>query len=165
MTERFLKNTAISIFFTVIITVFSFAAIAQDKFTAIPGTRVSLLIPEGFQHQEGQPVYFHSGSAATIQVKEVPGIASVYTIKAHTREAFEANEGVKFVSEEILKTQSGLEAKLVVVAFTVEGMEFERMMLITGDYNYSVIVHANYPLLTKNLLFDKLKQSLLSVKF
>jgi hypothetical protein len=143
----------------------SFSLIAQDAIKHIQGTRVSMLIPDGFEPQAGQPVYFHSGSAATIQVKEVPGIASVYTMKAFTKQALEENEGVKFVSEESLKTKDGLEAKFIVVAFNVEGMDFERMMLITGDYNYSVILNANYPKLTKDLLFDKLKKTLISVKF
>jgi len=142
-----------------------FSVVAQENTTRIPGTKVSLVIPEGFEHQEGQPVYFHSGSAATIQVKEVPGIASVYTMKAFNKAELETNEGVTFISEQTLKTKDGLEAKLVVVEFTVEGMEFQRMMLITGDYNYSVILNANYPKLTKDLLFDILKKSLLSVKF
>lgn len=141
-------------------------ALAQDKsYQAFEGTRVAMKVPEGFEKVQGQEVFFHQGSGTTIQVKEVPNIASVYTMQAFTKEALEENEGVVFISTEDVQLQSGLEGKLIVVGFNVEGMDYERMMLITGDYNYSVIINANYPKMTKKLMFDILKKSLTSIKF
>jgi hypothetical protein len=140
---------------------------AQEKGKYLPfeGTRVSMVLPEGFEKMPQQPVYFHQGSGSTIQVKEVPNIAAVYTMQAITKEALEENEGVTFVSSEDVQLVSGLEAKLVVVAFNVEGMDYERIMFVTGDYNYSVIINVNYPKMTKKLLFDVLKKSLITAKF
>jgi hypothetical protein len=86
-------------------------------------------------------------------------------MQAITKEALEENEGVTFVSSEDVQLVSGLEAKLVVVAFNVEGMDYERIMFVTGDYNYSVIINVNYPKMTKKLLFDVLKKSLITAKF
>jgi len=141
--------------------------LAQEKgqYQPFEGTRVSMVLPEGFEKMPEQAVYFHQGSGSTIQVKEVPNIAAVYTMQAITKEELEQNEGVTFVSSEDVQLASGLDAKLVVVAFNVEGMDYERIMFITGDYNYSVIINVNYPKMTKKLLFDVLKNSLITAKF
>ncbi len=137
----------------------------KGKYQPFEGTRVSMVLPEGFEKMPQQPVYFHQGSGSTVQITEVPDIAAVYTIQAITKEALEQNEGVTFVSSEDVQMASGLDAKLVVVAFNVEGMDYERIMFITGDYNYSVIINVNYPKMTKKLLFDVLKKSLITAKF
>lgn len=140
-------------------------SLAQNSPVNFEGTRVSMVVPEGFEKMADQPVFFHNGSGSTIQVTEVPDIAGVYTMMAFTKEALEENEGVHFVSSEDLQMSSGLDAKLIVVGFNVEGMDYERMMLITGDYNYSVIINANYPKMTKKLMFEVLKKALTSAKF
>jgi len=137
----------------------------KGKYQSFEGTRVSMVLPEGFEKMPEQAVFFNQGSGATIQVKEVPDIAGVYTMQAFTKEALEENEGVTFVSSEEVQLASGLDAKLIVVAFNVEGMDYERIMFVTGDYNYSVIINANYPKMTKKLLFDVLKKSLITAKF
>ncbi len=153
-------------FFSVLVILFFYnTTIAQDNYVEFTGTRVSMIVPEGFEKMPDQPVYFHNGSATSIQVKEVPNIAGVYTMMAFTKEALEENEGVIFISSEDLQMASGLDAKLVVVGFNVEGMDYERMMLVTGDYNYSVIINANYPKMTKKLMFEVLKKALTSAKF
>jgi hypothetical protein len=159
----FRNKVVLLLFFvaTLAVNVFS-----QDKgYQAFEGTRISMKVPEGFEKVQGQEVFFHQGSGTTIQVKEVPNIASVYTMQAFTKEALEENEGVVFISSEDIQVASGLDGKLITVGFNVEGMDYERMMLITGDYNYSVIINANYPKMTKKLMFDVLKKSLISIKF
>ena len=141
--------------------------LAQDNtYQQFEGTKISIILPEGFTKVVGQSAFVHNGSASSFQAQEVPGIASVYSMKAFTKENIEQNNtDITFISEEDLITDSGAEAKLVTVGFNTQGMDFERIMFITGDYNYSVIINCNYPKMTKKLLYEKVKKSLLSVRF
>lgn len=141
--------------------------LAQDNaYQQFEGTKISIILPEGFTKVDGQSAFVHNGSASSFQAQEVPGIASVYSMKAFTKENIEQNNtDITFISEEDLITDSGAEAKLVTVGFNTQGMDFERIMFITGDYNYSVIINCNYPKMTKKLLYEKVKKSLLSVRF
>jgi hypothetical protein len=44
-------------------------------------------------------------------------------------------------------------------------LQFERMMLFTGDYHNTIWLNASYPTMLKKILYPALKQSLLSVLF
>ena len=101
----FRNKVVLLLFFvaTLAVNVFS-----QDKgYQAFEGTRISMKVPEGFEKVQGQEVFFHQGSGTTIQVKEVPNIASVYTMQAFTKEALEENEGVVFIYSEDIQVASG----------------------------------------------------------
>src|SRR5690606_3705609 len=86
---------------------FSFENFAQTtELTQAKGTRVFMQIPDGFEELDSAGVFWHAGSAASIQIKEVPDIASPYTMAAFTKEAIEDNPGVTFLSSEDVTMQS-----------------------------------------------------------
>jgi len=65
-----------------------------------------------------------------------------------------------------------MDGKLYLLSFSVTStdtskkvMQFERMMLFTGDYQRTIWINASYPVLVKKLLYQVIKESLLSVEF
>ena len=43
--------------------------------------------------------------------------------------------------------------------------KYQRMSFLTGDMNNTIFINANYPVLVKDLVYDAIKNSLLTAKF
>jgi hypothetical protein len=60
---------------------------------------------------------------------------------------------------------------MFLLSYTIESPEnetpinFERLMLFTGTYQMTVWIEANYPVQARSLLYNVLRESLLSVEF
>jgi hypothetical protein len=143
----------------------------SGKMVAVPGTSVRMIQPAHFLASAQIKGFVHAGSSATIQVNEVEGSPWTLVVKGVTKEYLES-QGVTYIGEEMVKTNSGVEGKMYFVTFSVksaknpeEMIEYERILFFTGDYNKTIWINANFPVLVKGLLFDLLKESLLSVEF
>ncbi|MCX7696818.1 MAG: hypothetical protein N2Z72_03875 [Bacteroidales bacterium] len=131
---------------------------------------ISLIPPAYFQpfFTEKQVGFIHRGSGSTIEIKIIPDVLYPYVVKGMTKEAL-SNQQVVLKDHTELLTNEGKPADLFLLGFTLKSgdytMEFERLMLITGDLKKTVIVIANYPIVAKKVLFHVLKESLLTVNF
>jgi hypothetical protein len=133
------------------------------------GTSVSIIPPAHFKLSDKVNGFIHDGAATTllIDIKDKP-----YHIltEAVIDEEKLAKQGVKLLSKETLNTNAGFSATLLHVSFEVKSkdgkaFEFERLMLITGNEKQTVTVVANFPVMAKKILFEVLKQSILTVEF
>ncbi len=140
------------------------AATVRDTNTYFyfPGTTVKIKPPMHFVAYKKINGFIHPGSSSTIQVTEIPEIPYVMYTKGLTASYFE-KQGVKLISELDVTTTKNKPGKMYIVSFSSNGVEFERIMLFTGDYNHTIWINANYPVMVKFLLFDALKRSVLTV--
>ncbi|MEX0812928.1 MAG: hypothetical protein WD048_11985 [Chitinophagales bacterium] len=153
------------IVFLAIYTCFSLQLFAQESDRiSVPGSKVSMVPPEGFELSNEFQGFIHLASSSAIQVTEHPGVNPAAMKFSFTEEVLEP-QGITLEGKEEVKTNAGVPASLILVSFTVEGMDFERYIFITGDHNNMYIINANYPVMTKELIQDKMKESLLTVEF
>lgn len=137
----------------------------------IPLSDVSIIPPAYYKPftQDGKFGFIHQGAASTLQVQIVPGTPYTYIAESLTQEELGKQGAVLLLREEVL-TNDNKPAILMVLSFTIKkpGQEdavFERMMLLTGDHTRAVWVNANYPAIARPVLYNVLRESLLSIKF
>ena len=128
---------------------------------SVKNTKVALIPPEHFVYAEKIPGYIHPGTSASIQIKDIEGTSWTIIDKVMTKEHLES-QGVEFIGREKVKLFSGLNGVIYTVSFESKGVKFERKMLFTGDYNYTIWLNANYPVSLKESVIKPLMNSLLS---
>ncbi len=112
--------------------------------------------------------FIHKGAASTIQVQIFDGV--IYTMLSAGLTAEELlKQNVTLKEHYMILTNDNQKADLFVVSFFVKGLdkdlEYERLMLLTGDHTRTIWINANYPVIAKSVVFNVLKESLLSVEF
>ena len=137
----------------------------------IPKTDVSFVPPKYFMVLPQANTLLHPTSSSTIQVNEINGSPYPMLVKNITKEYIE-KQGVKFISRKDTITDDGKKATYFLVSFTTQAkdslhtiVEYERFMFFTGNYNKTVWINANYPVIARDVLADVLLKSLLTVKF
>ncbi len=137
----------------------------------VPGTDISIVPPKYFVVLPVKNTFLHPASSSTIQINEINGTAYSMLIKNITTEYIE-QQNARFISKKEVVTDDGKKATLFLVSFTVEAkdsahtqIDFERYMFFTGNYNKTVWINANYPVIARGVIADVLLKSLLSVKF
>jgi len=118
--------------------------------------------------QKGKTGFIHKGAGSTLQVEILDGM--IYTLIAGSLTAEELLKQNAVLKEHYtLLTNNGKAADFFVVGFSIKALdkdvEYERMMLLTGDHKKTIWVSANYPIIAKSVIFNVLKESLLSVDF
>ncbi len=136
-----------------------------------PGTDVSIVPPKYFVVLPVKNTLLHPATSSTIQINEINGTAYPMLVKNITPEYIE-KQNAHFISKKEVVTDDGKKATLFLVSFTVEAkdslhtqLEFERYMFFTGNYNKTVWINANYPVIAREAIAGVLLKSLLSVKF
>ncbi len=118
--------------------------------------------------QKDKQGFIHQGAASTIQVQIYENVLYTYIAASLTEEEL-LKQNARLIEHSKVLTNDNREADFFVIGFTVtsngEEMEYERMMLLTGDHTKAIWINANYPVLAKEVLFNVLKESLLTVKF
>ena len=138
----------------------------------IPGTSVKIIPPAYFKPfiKDGKYGFMHEGAGASVAVLEVKGTPWVMVVQALTKEYIE-KQGMKYIAREDVKTKDGKDATIISVSFKVKStdgkqdVDYERLMLFTGDYSKTIWVQGNYPLVAKNVLYLVIRESLMSVRF
>jgi hypothetical protein len=138
----------------------------------IPGTTIRMIPPAYFMPfvKEGKYGFLHEGTAASVSAQEVPGAPYVMVVQALTKDYIE-KQGMKFISREEVRTKAGIEAVIIAVSFKVKSkdgkqdVDYERLMLFTGDHARTIWVQGNYPVVVKKVLYLVIRESLLSVQF
>lgn len=161
-------------------TLSSFDALAQSDTTSkkptiytepvlVGNTGVRILPPAYFEKSEVFNGFNHNGAGATIQISTTQGKPFPVMAQAMVNKTNLDKLGITLISEEQVKTNDGKDAILIVIGFAVTGptktFEYERIVLLTGDYDKTVMVNANYPVLAKSILFEVLKKSVLTVTY
>lgn len=138
----------------------------------IPGTDIRIIPPAYFKPfvKEGKYGFMHEGAGASVAVLEVKGTPYVMVTQALTKDYIE-KQGMRYISREEVKTKAGKDGVIIAVGFKVKStdgkqdVEYERLMLFTGDYSRTVWVQGNYPVVAKRVLYLVIRESLMSVEF
>jgi pyruvate/2-oxoglutarate dehydrogenase complex dihydrolipoamide dehydrogenase (E3) component len=138
----------------------------------VPGTDISIIPPAYFKPyvNEGKFGFLHQGAGSSITIQEMAGTPFALVTQSLTKEYFES-QGITFITKEDIKTKYNKDGTLFLVGFKVKSkdgkteVEYERIMYFTGTYNRTIWVNANYPKVARNVLFNVLKTSVLSIQY
>lgn len=130
----------------------------------VVGTHVSMYPPEHFLISEQLPGFIHAGTSATIRVSEIEGTSYVMIKSSMTEEHFKKEKFTLIEQKEII-TANGQSGVLYRLRFTSRGVDYERLMLFSGDYNNTVCVNVSYPAISHDLLYEKIEESLLTAHY
>ena len=158
---------------TFILCIVSFSCFSQssetkNKFFKATFNNITIDVPEGFEALTNQNGFLHKGSASTLMVSEITNSPFSFT-ESHFKSDNLEKDGAKLAEKTEIKTTSGQNAVLYTLNFTVKSkdnsssIDFERLILVTGNETTTVVVVANYPVMIRKLIQEPLKASLLSV--
>ncbi len=162
--------TVFLLFFS--ITIYSQDTVKTEKYYHVKGTNIKIIPPKFFITMPSNPnVLVHPSTSASIQVNEIKGLGYPLSIKKLTKEYIE-QQGAKVIYQKDTLTLDGKKGTLFLIRFKVKGkdanrteMEYERFMFFTGDYNNTIWISANYPLIAKETIAPVLLHSVLSASF
>jgi hypothetical protein len=113
-----------------------------DAHTAITGTKISMVPPEGFTNAANFSGFQQDESGASIMVLDIPGPFSEVS-KAFTEEGLKS-QGMTFISSEKLNFQ-GFEAALLTVQQEAYGQSFHKHILAFGSDKETILINGTFP--------------------
>ena len=135
----------------------------ESKMVAIPSTNIRIQPPEYFQYSDSLPGFLHVGTMSSIQVQEVVG-TSYLLISMAMDSAYFASQGMTLISSEPVVMHDGSEGVLFTAEMKLKGFVFERLILMSGDYHFTIWINAGYIKLMSNKLKPIILQSMLTSK-
>ena len=135
----------------------------ESKMVAIPNTNIKIQPPEYFQYSDSVPGFLHVGTMSSIQVEEVVGTSYLLISRAMDSAYFES-QGMKLISVEPVVMHDGSDGILFTAEMKLKGFVFERLILMSGDYHFTIWINAGYIKLLSNKLKPVILQSLLTSK-
>jgi len=135
----------------------------ESKMVAIPETNIRIQPPEYFLYSDSLPGFMHVGTMSSIQVKEVVG-TSYPLISMAMDSAYFASQGMTLTSVEPILMHDGSEGVLFTAEMKLKGFVFERLILMSGDYHYTMWINAGYIKLMRNKMRPVILQSILTSK-
>lgn len=155
---RTLKITSLAL-----IALFLFAANSLSHAAErIPGTKITLTPPSGFEQASQFPGYMMLETGASIMVSEMAGAPVAEVTKDFTKEAFTA-QGMNLIEKQTVSIASG-NALLIHASQTAHETDFLKWLLIFGDNSETVLITATFPSQHSAALSEQLKAALLSAK-
>lgn len=135
----------------------------ESKMVAIPNTNIRIQPPEYFQYSDSLPGFLHVGTMSSIQVQEVVG-TSYLLISMAMDSAYFASQGMTLISSEPVVMHDGSEGVLFTAEMKLKGFVFERLILMSGDYHFTIWINAGYIKLMRDKLRPIILQSMLTSK-
>lgn len=135
----------------------------------VPGTHVTISLPDVFAYNPTESVYLYACAAASISVKELNGTSYSSLVKGMTKKNIES-QGMSLVETSEVVTNGGQKGLIYITSLKVQSTEsdkkvdYERIIFFTGNENNSLWITMNYPLITKSLLSGVLRKCLLTVE-
>jgi len=137
-------------------------AVSEDVvFTKVPGTKIAIVVPEGFQPADQFPGYIQADSGASILITELP--APFDELKATFTEEGFATRGMKLISSKPAKL-AGNEGMLYNLTQTAQGLAFEKWIACFGIEQSTVLVTATFTEASAEALRDSLMTTVLTVR-
>lgn len=135
----------------------------ESKMVAIPNTNIRIQPPEYFKYSESIPGFVHVGTMSSIQVEEVVG-TSYLLISAAMDSAYFATQGMTLISSEPVVMRDGSDGVLFTAEMKLKGFVFERLVLMSGDYHYTMWINAGYIKMLSPKLKPVILQSIMTSK-
>jgi hypothetical protein len=130
--------------------------------TAVRGSKISLIKPDGFTDSSTFPGFQQESSGASIVVTEIPGPYSKVT--AGFNAATLKTRGITLVSKENIQIEQ-YQGLLLQVNQSLDSSPFSKWITVFGDEQETVIVVATFPKDTAAKLSRSLKNTVLSAKW
>jgi hypothetical protein len=127
----------------------------------VPGTRVSLTAPAGFAEADRFPGFYDDATGSSIVVTELPTPAD--QMRASLNAEALASRGMNLKSSQPVRID-GLEADLLGVTQTANGVLYEKWIVVTGDSSVCILITATYPQSLRHKLSEPLRRAVLSAK-
>ncbi len=125
----------------------------------IPGTKVSLEAPDGFELAANFDGFFDEQRASSIAVSEVP--TSVEEMASGMSSEALAAGGMTLLQTEPAKV-GGRDGQLLRVTQKANGAEFEKWLALVGDSSTTIMIVATYPKALSQALRDELRAAVTS---
>jgi len=125
----------------------------------VPGTRVSIEPPTGFEQAKQFPGYVLRDTGSSIMITEIPAPFLEISKGFNSR----TPQGMALISKDVVNID-GYEALLLNVDQNAYGMRFEKWIVVFGNEKETVMITAAFPK-GKNELSDTLKQAVLSAQW
>ena len=135
----------------------------ESKMVAIPNTNIRIQPPEYFKYSDSLPGFLHVGTMSSIQVEEVVGTSYLLISRAMDSTYF-ATQGMTLISVEPVVMHDGSDGLLFTAEMKLKGFVFERLILMSGDYHFTMWINAGYLKLMSNKLKPIVLQSMLTSK-
>lgn len=159
--------------FTLLLIIVSLSCSSQTKetkskfFKATVNT-VTLDVPEGFEAVQNQNGFLHKGSASTLMIEEISNSPFSFSADHFSAKNLE-KDGASLIGQQNIKTSSGQDAILYTLTVALKNkdntttVDFERMVLLTGNETKTICVVVNYPVIVRALIQEPLKTAMLSI--
>jgi hypothetical protein len=133
-------------------------AIAADagEVVAVPGTRVGLVPPEGFQKADRFPGFTQAETNASIMVTEIPGPFSQVSA-GFTPGGLKSRDMVLLKKEPI--TVNGQPGILLHVSQNAYGVRYLKWITIIGDERHTIMITASFPAELEKRLSEPLRSA------
>lgn len=138
------------------------SAAYADSYTAIPGTRVSLVLPEKFEVASEFAGIGWRDAGASLHIIELPAPAE--QMKASFTKADLASKGMALLRSEDVETAMG-PARLFHASQVAQGMEFRKWLLVAGSADTTVMLTATAPSTVADDLEDTFRRCLLTARW
>lgn len=140
---------------------------AQDlegKFYPLSKSGISLYKPEGFELSQDFEGFINLQIAGTIITQESDQNVSMVLMN-YTRASL-SEQNMQLINREQVTLTNGKEGVLFTTRFILNGnLEFERLILVTGDFKHTIIIMGNYPAQVKEQWGDEIRRSLLTAQY
>lgn len=156
-----IRRLFIFLFFGVIGLLFGRSTACADPI-AVPGTRVTIEKPSGFEKATSFSGFQQAGSGASIMITEMPAPFAAATAGFDAEKM--AERGMKLLSKADHKV-GGYNGMLIELTQVAQGIPFHKWILAFGDDTFTQLVSATCPDTSATDLGPALKQSILSTTF
>lgn len=136
--------------------------IAQQDYTAVRGTKVSLIPPAGFTPADTFSGFQQLDTGASILVSELP--VAYAQIADDFTAANLKSRGMTLIAQENVNIYAG-SGQLIHVEQVADYQNFTKLILVFGDEDETVLLTAAMPKELEKTLFQSLKKSLLTAKW
>lgn len=132
-----------------------------QKYT-FPNTHLTLIPPKTYR-ADSQGNIIHDWTGSSIQCTIVNSSYSSLLKTIH-KETFE-KQGFTYINQETLSTHLNKEGTIFLIGFTLNGIEYERMVFFIGNSSETAWLSINYPVIMKSLLFETIENCLTTIEF
>ena len=139
------------------------AGTPPGPYTKVPGTRISLIKPEGFSLAKAFAGFQQEDTSSSIMVVEMPAPYRE-VIKGFSDVQKMNLQGMKLLLQEEVVVD-GQAARLYQLRQTAQGTAFVKWVVAFGDDTHVVMINAMCPEIHKSTLAGPLRQAALSVKY
>jgi hypothetical protein len=134
----------------------------QQRYT-FPETGLSINAPQHFDTTYMYKGLLHKATSSSLVATKAADRNPIAFNKGLTKEYFSTQNLVLIKSEKL--TTANWQGILYYLSFEVKNVKMQRMMLVTGTYNDTYILMANFPDMFASQLIVPIRESMLTLLF